>query len=289
MCDPGSTTSVNVGTVEDVEPPRRSRRSLDRDEQSRPHEQSSRSAGKCLYNMPLTGDATILVPVDVSTTEPPDQEILDLLEPVNLVVLGYYPVPKQTAPAHLKEDHEAEAAERLASIVSGFASGDHEVEDVLVFTKDRQETIDRIADQHDCDAVFVPGETDAIDRILVPLRGDVNLERIVSLTAALVRASDATVTLFHSVPEGTDPSQGEFILRGAADRLTEEGVDRERIDWQLSEGGSPKRKIIELVADYDFVVLGEAEPSLRDRILGTVLTPVLEEIETPAIIVRDIE
>jgi nucleotide-binding universal stress UspA family protein len=239
--------------------------------------------------MPLTGDSTILVPVDVSVTEPPDQVILELLKPVDIVVLGYYPVPKQTAPAHLKEDHEAEAAERLENIVSKFARADHRVEDVLVFTKDRRDTIDRIAEQHGCDAVFVPGETDAIEHILVPLRGDVNLDRIVSLVGDLVRASDAAVTLFHSVPEGTDPSQGEFVLRGAADRLSEEGVDRDRIDWQLSEGGSPKRAIIDLVADYDLVVLGETEPSLRDRILGAVLTPILDEIEKPAIIVRDVE
>jgi nucleotide-binding universal stress UspA family protein len=239
--------------------------------------------------MPLTGDSTILVPVDISVEEPPDQVILELLRPVNIVVLGYYPVPKQTAPAHLKEDHEAEAAERLENVASKFARAEHDVEDVLVFTKDRRDSIDRIADQYDCDAVFVPGETDTIESILVPLRGDVNLERIVSLVGDLVRASDAAVTLFHSVPEGTDPSQGEFILRGAADRLSEEGVDRDRIDWTLSEGGSPKREIIDLVADYDLVVLGEAEPSLRDRILGAVLTPILDEIEKPAIIVRDIE
>lgn len=239
--------------------------------------------------MSLTGDSTILVPVDVSTMEPPDQVVLELLRPVNIVVLGYYPVPKQTAPAHLKEDHEAEAAERLENIVSKFARADHDVEDVLVFTKDRRGTLDRIADQYDCDAVFVPGETDTVEQILVPLRGDVNLERIISLVGDLVRASDAAVTLFHSVPEGTDSSQGEFILRGAADRLSEEGVDRDRIDWKLSEGGSPKREIIDLVANYNLVVLGETEPSLRDRILGAVLTPILDEIEKPAIIVRDIE
>lgn len=239
--------------------------------------------------MPLTGDSTILVPVDVSVTEPPDQVILELLKPVNIVVLGYYPVPKQTAPAHLKEDHEAEAAERLGNIVSRFSRAEHDVEDVLVFTKDRRDTIDRIADQHDCDAVFVPGETDTIERILVPLRGDVNLERIISLVGDLVQASDAAVTLFHSVPEEDDPSRGEFVLRGAANRLSEEGVERDRIDWKLSEGSSPKREIIDLVADYDLVVLGETEPSLRDRILGAVLTPILDEIEKPAIIVRDIE
>jgi nucleotide-binding universal stress UspA family protein len=239
--------------------------------------------------MPLTGDSTILVPVDVSVAEPPDQVILDLLRPVNIVVLGYYPVPKQTAPAHLKEDHEDEAAERLANVVSRFGQGDHDVEDVLVFTKDRRDTIDRIADEYDCDAVLVPGETDAIERVLVPLRGDVNLERIVSLVGDLVRTSDAAVTLFHSVPEGTDPSQGEFVLRGAAGRLSEDGIDRDRIDWTLSEGGAPKQEIIDLVAEHDLVILGETKPSLRDRILGAVLTPILDEIEKPALIVRDIE
>lgn len=239
--------------------------------------------------MPLTGDSTILVPVDVSVAEPPDQVIFELLRPVNIVVLGYYPVPKQTAPAHLKEDHESEAAERLATIVRKFASAEHDVDDVLVFTKDRRDSIDRIADQYNCDAVILPGETDAIERILVPLRGDVNLERIVSLVADLVRVSDATVTLFHSVAEGTDPSHGEFVLRGAADRLSEVGVDRDRIDWKLSEGGDPRREIVALAAEYDLLILGETEPTLRDRILGAVLRPIIEEIEQPAIIVRDVE
>lgn len=239
--------------------------------------------------MPLTGDSTILVPVDVSVTEPPDQGILELFRPINVVVLGYYPVPTQTAPAHLKEDHEDEAASRLDDIVTRFESTEHDVEGVLVFTQDRQDSIDRVADQHDCDAVFVPGEAGPVERILVPLRGDVNLERIVSLVGDLVRASDATVTLFHSIALDTDPSQGEFILRGAADRLSEEGVDPDRLDWELSDESDPRNAIVGLADEYDLIILGETEPSLRERIIGTVLTPILEEIERPAIIVRDID
>lgn len=239
--------------------------------------------------MPLTGDSTILVPIDVSVTEPPDRAILELLRPVNVVVLGYYPVPDQTAPAHLKQEHESEAAARVEEAATEFASTEHEVDTVLVFTNDHQDTIDRVAEQHDCDAVLVPGENGTVERILVPLRGDVNLARIVSLVGDLVRASDAVVTLFHSVAEGTDPSQGEFILRGAADRLSEEGVDRDQVDWELSDGGDPKSEIVALAAEYDLLILGETEPSLRDRIIGTVLTPILDEITKPAIIVRDIE
>lgn len=239
--------------------------------------------------MPLTGDATILVPVDVSVGEPPDRAVLELLRPVDVVILGYYPVPQQTAPAHLKDEHEAEAAERLERVVDEFSATDHEVEGVLVFTKDRQDTVDRVAEQYDCDAVLVPGAFEPVDRVLVPLRGDVNLNRIISLVAELVRVTDATVTLFHSVPEGTDPSQGEYILRGAADRLAEEGVDRDRIDWTLSEGDDAKSAIAELSASYDLLVLGETEPSLRDRILGTVLTSIIEAVDAPAIIVRDVD
>lgn len=238
--------------------------------------------------MPLTGDSTILVPVDVSAPEPPDRSILDLLQPVDLVVLGYYPVPKQTAPAHLKEDHETEAVARLDDIVADFESTEHEVEEVLVFTKDRQDTIDRIAEQYDCDAVLVPGEPRTVERILVPIRGDVNLDRIVSLVADLLRTSDAIVTLFHSVPEGDDSSHGEYILRGAADRLREDGIDEERVSWELSTGGVVESEILSLADDHDLIILGETEPSLRERIIGTTLTPILDGLSQPAIIVRDV-
>lgn len=239
--------------------------------------------------MPLSGDSTILVPVDVSEGALPDGSILELLEPVNVVVLGYYPVPTQTAPAHLKADHEAEAEARLERVVEAFAASDHDVEAVLVFTKDHRDSIDRVADEHACDAVLVPGETTAIERLLVPLRGDVNLERIVSLVGDLVGVSDATVTLFHAVADDSDPTHGEFVLRGAADRLAEEGVDPDRVDWTLAEGGSPREQIVELAPDYDLLVLGETEPSLRDRILGAMLTPIMDDIDEPAIIVRHVE
>lgn len=238
--------------------------------------------------MALRGDSAILVPVDVSHGGLPDGTILELLEPLNVVVLGYYPVPKQTAPAHLKEDHESEAATRLGRIVEAFGRTDHELDSVLVFTKDREDTIDRVAEEHDCDAVLVPGEPADVERILVPLRGDVNLERIISLVGDLLADSEASVTLLHAADDDADASHAEFVLRGAADRLTEEGVDRDRIEWTLVEGDSPRHAIVEAAAGHDLVVLGETEPTLRERILGTVLTPIIDDIEQPAIIVRHV-
>jgi nucleotide-binding universal stress UspA family protein len=234
--------------------------------------------------MPPIDELTILVPVDISDPDPPRLGIVDLLDPLEVVLLGYFPVPDQAEPALIKGEYEDEAESRLLDLAAG-----RDLTEVLVFTHDREATIDRVADQYDCDAVLSVRDADEIDRVLVPLRGDVNIERIVSVTARLLRASDATVTLFHSVAEDADESYGEFLLRGATDRLVEFGIDEERVDWELSESGDPQAEIVQLGADYDIVVLGESEPSLRDRIIGRVLSHVVDELASPALIVRDTE
>lgn len=235
--------------------------------------------------MALVGDLTILVPVDVSEPEPPDLGVVDLLGPIEVVVLGYFPVPDQAEPALIREEFGSAAADRLDAIVQHRPG----LTEVLVFTHDRGATIDRVADQYGCDAVLTVGEADAIERVLVPLRGDVNLDRIVSVVADLLLAGEETVTLFHSVAEDADPTQGEFLLMGAADRLVEYGVDRDRIDWRLADGGDPRADIVAVSGEYDLVVLGETEPSLRERIIGDVLSHILDGIEIPALIVRDVE
>lgn len=235
--------------------------------------------------MPPIGELTILLPVDISESKPPAMEVLDVLRPFEVILLGYFPVPDQAEPALIKHEYEDSAKARLDEVVEGRS----DVTELLVFTHDREATIDRIADQYHCDAVMTAGDTDHIDRILVPIRGDVNVERIVSVVAGLLDGSDATATFFHSVGEDAESSQGEFLLRGTVERVTEYGIEVERIDWTISEGGDPHRDIIALAEQYDIVVLGETEPSLRERIIGDVLSRIIDEIEIPALIVRDIE
>ncbi|MFB6227367.1 MAG: hypothetical protein ABEH88_02090 [Halobacteriales archaeon] len=239
--------------------------------------------------MSLSGDSVILVPVDVSEDDPLAQSLIDFCRSVEVVLLGYYPVPDQAAPAQLRQDHESDATATLERIAGAFRDSDVDVTDVLVFTHDREDTIDRVANQYDCDAVLTLGEAENIETVFVPVRGDTNLERIVSLLAGVMRMSDASITFFHSVAENSDPSHGEFLVRGAVDRLDEAGIDRERIDWQLSEEDSPHDEIIELAPRYDLLVLGETKPSLRERILGTVPSRIVDEVDNPAFIVRDID
>ncbi|MDZ7700706.1 MAG: universal stress protein [Halobacteriales archaeon] len=231
------------------------------------------------------GDLTILVPVDVSEPGSPTLGVLDFLQPNEVILLGYFPVPDQAEPAHLKDEFESEAAARLSDI----ADGREKLREVLVFTHDREATIDRVADQYDCDAVLTAGETKNIDAILVPLRGAVNLDRIVSVVANLLHASAATATLFHSVAEDGDIDHADELLQRALEALVEQGINRDRLYRRLSEEGDPHGEIAALGGEHDLVVLGETDPSLRERIIGSFLTRVIDETEIPSLVVRDIE
>ncbi len=238
--------------------------------------------------MSLSGNSSVLVPVDISGDEQPAQPLIDLCRSVDIVLLGYYPVPDQVAPAQLREDHESDATAALADVAEKFRDSGTDVTDVLVFTHDRIETMDRVANEHGCDAVLTVGAAERIERVLVPVRGGTNLERIVLLLADVMRMSDVSVTFLHSAVDD-EPDNGELLVRGAMDRLSEAGVDRERIDWRLADEDSPFDEIIELAQEYGLLVLGETKPSLRERIFGTVPSRVVDEVDKPAFIVRDID
>lgn len=234
--------------------------------------------------MPPVGDLTILVPVDVSAADPPALDVLDVLRPFEVILLGYFSVPDQAEPALIKHEYGDDAAATLDEI----AAGRPDVTDVLVFTHDREATIDRVADEYDCDAILTTGDTDHIDRILVPIRGDANVERIVSVVAGMLDGSDATATFFHAASDDPDHDGGEFLLRGTVDRLTDYGIAADRVDREVATGRDPAEAILETATGYDLVVLGETEPSLRERIIGRLLSTIIDEIETPTLIVRDV-
>jgi nucleotide-binding universal stress UspA family protein len=217
--------------------------------------------------------STVLVPVDVSADETPHGEALGLLRSAEVVLLGYYPVPDQAAPAQVKHQHESEAERRLSEVAEEVDAAAGNLTEVLVFTHDRQETVDRIADEYGCDAVLTVGEAGAVERILVPLRGRENLDRILGLAADLLRDNDASVTLFHSLDD-------------AAERLTDAGIAAERISRRVSEGKDTPAEVAEMGEGFDVLVLGETEPSLRERILGAVPTQIIDETEGSVFVVR---
>jgi nucleotide-binding universal stress UspA family protein len=234
-------------------------------------------------------EPTILVPVDASDPADPPQALVELLSPHPLVVLGYYSVPDQTAMEQAREQFGTEATEAVTAITDRFAEQGANAESVVVFTHDRSDTIDNVAADYGVDAVLTAGGVgDFLERILVPLRGDKNLDRILGFVGMLLRDSDATATFINVVEGEDEASSGESLIKGAHDRLAkQEPIDADRLDWRVEVDSSVADAIIESAVDYDLLVLGESEPSLTDRILGNLTAEVIDRSAKPLLIVRD--
>lgn len=230
----------------------------------------------------------VLVPFELPDHKPVPAGLLKEIAALEVVVLGHFGLPEQTPPAVGRDQFEEEAQAELAEIASAFQGG-AEVTTRLVFGQDRAKTIDRVALEEDCDVVLTGGatasETGAVERMLVPLRGADNIDAIVAFVAELQAATDADVTLFHSVtPEDRRP--GQELLDDATAGLREAGVADDRIDTRLSEDGDPMSEVVELAGEYDVVVLGETEPSLRERLLGDVPARISARSDRSVFVVR---
>jgi len=234
------------------------------------------------------GETTILVPIDASDPESPSEALVELLGPHAVVILGYYPVPDQSSSDQLRSQFGAQCEAELDEIAARFAEGGATVESVLVFTKDRTKTIDRIAEKHDVDAVLTTQPVEEqLERILVPMRGDETLDSILEFVEQLLGESDATATLFNVATSEDDASKGELIVRGACDRLEEDGIDPERITWEQTQADTASSAIVAAADAYDLLVVGETKPSLRERLLGSVTNTVIDDSPRPVLIVRN--
>lgn len=231
-------------------------------------------------------DPTLLVPVDASEPDHPAMELVELLHPLRIVVLGYYPVPDQAAPRQIRDEYEREAKDALEESVHRFARAGADLESVLVFTRDRIQSVDRVANEHDCDAVLVSGAVDGLDEVLVSLKDEGNMFRVLEVVEVIMAAGDPDVTLYHAESIERGSAKSELYLRGATDWLVERGLDRDAITWKEPTAQTQKSELLELADTHDFVVTGEYEPDVRELVLGDMPNRINDATGRPVMVVR---
>jgi nucleotide-binding universal stress UspA family protein len=230
----------------------------------------------------------ILVPFELPDADEVPSALIDTLATMEVVLLGHYNLPEQTPPSVARDQFADDAQAELNDIAQRFEDIGVSVTTRLVFGKAREKTINRVAPEEDCDVILTPGDADAIAEVLVPLRGEANFDRILSFVGELLTATGASVTLFHTGEE-SDRLPGKKILADATDRLVEAGVEPDRISQQLSAADDVERSIVGLGDTFDLLVLGETEPSLRDRIFGSRPAQVTAGTDDPAFVVRNVD
>ncbi len=231
----------------------------------------------------------VLVPVDVSAPIEADFSVLELLAPERVVLLGYWSVPDQSASAQVRDQYQTTAQERLDTVASRLDDRAATVSSRLVFTPDRGDSIDRAANEYDTAAILTPGDAgvsvaDADRRVLVLLKPDPNIDRILSVLGHHFAGTQLRLVLFHAAEEQARAMA--YMLRGAADRLAELGVPSEQIDWEVETDRSRINTILSTAPAYDLVVLGETQPTVRERVFGLVQSELLDRTDRPVMTIR---
>ncbi len=232
-------------------------------------------------------DHRVLVPVDVLGGESVPQTVIDVLASVPVVLLGYRELPEQTGTDQARDQYGSRIRAKLDELHRVFEdAGCLDVSSRIVFTHDRLKTFERVAVEADCDAVLLLNPAPVLERVLVAVRGDVNLEYIARLLGALLVGTDLEVTFFRVVADEDDRDHGTGLLDTAIDELVDAGGDRDRIDTSIVVDGSPTREILEAAADHDMLVVGESRPSIRRYIFRDRAKTLARQTADPVLVIR---
>lgn len=228
----------------------------------------------------------VLVPVAVLEGETVPESVVDLLSTCRVVVLGYHVLPEQTAPGQARLQFEERAQTKLDDLAASVRDTGAEAETRLVFTHDEEQTIDRVADETDSDAIVLPNPAPEIGRLLVPIGGTLDVARVAAFVAALIDDRDISVTLLHVSAESDEADAGQSLLDDAAAQLRDRGIPDAAIATERATSGAPIQTIADAATDHDAVVMGESGLSLRSLVFGEASERVAASSLGPVIVVR---
>ncbi|QZA88133.1 universal stress protein [Salinarchaeum sp. IM2453] len=230
---------------------------------------------------------TVLVPVDASDPETYDRSIVNLFQTAKVIILGWYPVPDQSAPSQLRNQFEDEAKQNIADLKQAFETADIEVETLVAFSHSRPKSVDKAAEQTQADFVLTPGKADQFDRIVVSIRGEVNLTRITSVVGPLLSQHDGEVTIFGVIAPESDEEDTRQLMNTAVSEFVDAGIDESRITWETAQSDNVTEQVETFVSGYDLLIIGESEPSLASLTIGTIPERIINAVSIPVLVVRN--
>ncbi|WP_440763805.1 universal stress protein [Natronorubrum sp. DTA7] len=225
----------------------------------------------------------VLVPLAILEGQSVSPGLTRLLESVDVTVLGYHELPEQTPPDQARLQYEERATDALEDLVAQFRAAGGRADHRLVFTHDREQTIDRVAAETAANAYTIPGASGQIERVLVTLTGDVAVDRICSFVGDLISPREIGVTLFLATD---DEVGGRALLEAAAETLSAREID---VETELAVDTPPFEALLEAGVDHDAIVVGERAPSLRSLLFGEEAERIAVESVAPVLVVRNVD
>lgn len=231
-----------------------------------------------------TGAGPILVPNRILETDAIEPGVVTLLSRARVVLLGYHELPEQTPPGQARLQFEDRAQNRLDELAESLELAGATVETRLVFTHDREQTLNRVADETNCVGTLLPNPSMRLEDVLVPLRGERSIEQVAGLVGDLLAGLDVSVTLYHL--ERGDERESAAVLERGRQVLTARGVDPGLIETRTETSHTPVRAIVRTAEEFDAVVMGESDPGVMTFVFGQTAAEVAERFRGPVLVVR---
>ena len=227
----------------------------------------------------------ILIPVRVLEGQTVPEPLVEFLAPSEIVILGYHVLPEQTPTEQGSMQFEDRAQEAVADIASAFRDAGREVETRIVFTHDRDQTVERVAEEVGATATLLPNPTGEVSDILVAVRGSIDVSRLADLVASLLVDTEDTVTLWGLTGGDFD---ADAAVEQAAATLARRGFDDGRVTVETDAVETPIYDIVARSAEFDAIVMGEGGPPVLSALFGDDAERVAEGAVAPVLVVRDL-
>ncbi len=224
----------------------------------------------------------VLVPLAVLEGDSVPLGLMNLLGTMDVTVLGYHVLPEQTPPDQARLQYEDRANEALEDVAEEFRQAGGDADYRLVFTHDRQQSINRVADEIDAPAYAILGATGEVDRLFVSIGGLVETDIVLDFVQEVIGDREIGVTLFLAAGEAGEEAARDR-LDDAAETLETAGIS---VRTHLAANGDPTDTLIEAVSNHDAIVMGEQAPTLRSFLFGEETERIAAESVGPVLVVR---
>lgn len=229
----------------------------------------------------------ILVPVELPDPAGISPALLKPFKDLELLILGYKEVTEQTSPGQSREELDDKEREALKAITDNIRSQGYNVEENVIFTPSLPETVDRYIEEESCNAVLTAKEVSGIERLLVPVYNQDQLnKRLSTILYELASSSSLPVSLVNmssSESESEHKEQELSLELRAKSLLREAGLSEDQIHSRTLQVDDITEAVEQLSSEDDLVILGEAGTSDRQSFFDTLHNRISTAVNCPVL------
>ncbi|HKK94621.1 MAG TPA: universal stress protein [Longimicrobiales bacterium] len=227
----------------------------------------------------------ILVPIRLPEPDDLPDRMVERLGNTRILLVGWLEVPEQTPPEQAKEELDDTGEAALARIRERLEEAGAEVETRHLFTPDLIATIQSVGAEEACDAALIAGPIRAVDRVLVVLRDEPDVDVVARLVADLSEDRPDRVTLLHISEDEAD--LGRDLSDRVLNALEQQGVDTDRVETRVEASDEPEDRVVDVCREDDVeIVVVPEHGEMEERLFGSFAARLARDADMPVLVVR---